>query len=110
MADNEEDAKLIRAAVERTKKATNAGKGGNYSRYTRRRQFGAAGLAFGAFGGAGYGQPPSPAVAPAVSPPPPAQYMPAQPGFKGRGSGVGRGAPRACFRYLSFLFFLDLHF
>ena len=109
MADNEEDAKLIRAAFARAKKSKGGGvqprgRGGGFGRYTRRRPpYVAAGNAGGAYAGAGvaYAQPPPPGIAPVVMPQPAAQYMPANPGFRGRGGGIGRGAPRACFRYFS---------
>ena len=112
MADNEEDAKLIRQAFARAKKSKGGGtqtrgRGGNFGRYTRRRPpYVAAGHAGGAYAGAGmaFAQPPPPGIAPVVLPQPAAQYMPANPGFRGRGGGIGRGAPRACFRYWPFLF------
>ena len=104
MADNEEDAKLIRAALARAKKSRGGGvqtrgRGGGFGRYARRRPpFVAAGNAGGAFAGVAYAQPPPPGVAPVVLPQPAAQYMPANPGFRGRGGGIGRAAPRACYR------------
>ena len=108
LADNDEDAKLIRAALARARKSKgggtqNRGRGGGYGRYNRRRpSYAAVGNAGGAFAGVAHAQSPPPGVAPVVLPQPAAQYMPANPGFRGRGGGFGRGAPRACFRYLAF--------
>ena len=110
LAENEEDAKLMRAAAARAKKTKGAGggvgRGGGGFRYGKRggSPYGRGG-GYGGFGGGfggGYGvggvpivQPQAPqAIYPAV---PQAQFMPAAQAARGRG-GAGGGQQRVCYR------------
>ena len=95
LADNEEDAKQMRAAIARAKKGKGTTGAGKFNRYARRRggPFGAGGYG-GGFGGGGvaYAQPPPPGCFPIA--PPPAHYMPGPHAARGRGGGMGpRGPP-----------------
>ena len=100
LAENEDDAKAIRAAVARAKRTKDAwgfGKKRGNGGFGRRRGGGYGAGGYGGYGGAVYAQPPPPGVFPVA--PPPAQYMPAPPAARGRGGGMApRGPPRACYR------------